>query len=104
MSELTNLPKPPSKKKRFGSVPKPDDASSTLSAPETAPAAEVPIPDQAPAAPTRKARGKTERTIQFGTRVSAAFDREFRDIAHNQRKKHVELLEDMLELYKKHKL
>ena len=100
-SVVTKLPKPPSKSnKRLGAIPSIDDASSTLAAPEHAPAA--PEEDSIQASESvRKARQKTERTIPFSTRVSAVFDREFRDIAHAKRLKHVELLEEMLDLYKK---
>lgn len=52
----------------------------------------------------RKARKKTNRTIPFATRVSQEFDDDFRRIAFENKLKHAELMEHMLELYKKHKL
>jgi flagellar hook-associated protein FlgK len=52
----------------------------------------------------RKARKKTNRTVPFSTRVSQQFDDEFRRIAFEGKLKHAELMEHMLELYKKHKL
>ncbi len=52
----------------------------------------------------KKARKKTNRTIPFATRVDEVFDNDFRKIAFENRLKHAELLEEMLELYKKHKL
>ena len=52
----------------------------------------------------RKARKKTNRTVPFSTRVNQRFDDEFRRIAFEGKLKHAELMEHMLELYKKHKL
>ena len=51
--------------------------------------------------PARKARKKTNRTIPFATRVSPSFDDEFRRIAFEGKLKHAELMEKMLEAYKK---
>lgn len=56
------------------------------------------------AEPTRKARNKTNRTIPFATRVSQEFDDSFRRIAFENKLKHAELMEKMLEMYKKHEL
>tara|TARA_B110000977_G_scaffold186954_1_gene253507 strand:- start:559 stop:834 length:276 start_codon:yes stop_codon:yes gene_type:complete len=53
---------------------------------------------------TRKAREKTNRTIPFATRVSKEFDDSFRRIAFENKLKHAELMEKMLELYKKQEL
>ncbi len=52
----------------------------------------------------KKARRKTNRTVPFATRVSPGFDDEFRRIAFESKLKHAELMEHMLEIYKKHKL
>lgn len=52
----------------------------------------------------RAARKKTNRTLPFSTRVSQQFDDEFRRIAFEGKLKHAELMEHMLELYKKNKL
>ena len=52
----------------------------------------------------KKARRKTNRTVPFSTRVNQQFDDEFRRIAFEGKLKHAELMEHMLELYKKHKL
>lgn len=52
----------------------------------------------------KKARSKTNRTIPFATRVSQEFDDSFRRIAFESKLKHAELMENMLELYKKHEL
>lgn len=52
----------------------------------------------------KKARNKTNRTIPFATRVSQEFDNSFRRIAFENKLKHAELMEKMLDLYKKHEL
>ena len=83
-------PKPKRKKTRFGTLP--DDASTTLEQPETAPAA----PDE----PKKKARKKTGRTVPFGTRVSEDFRTEFDRLAFEDKLKNVELLEAMMAAYK----
>ena len=56
------------------------------------------------AAPAKKARAKTNRTIPFSTRVSQAFDDDFRRIAFEGKMKHSELLEKALACYKNHEL
>ena len=92
---MAKLGKPPTKTKklgRFGAPPELTEASTTLEAPE-----------HAPESPTtqRKARRKTGRTIQFSTKVTSAFDEEFRELAFRNKLKHSELLEVFLETYKK---
>ncbi len=82
--------KPEPKKKRLGVPPALEDVSGTLEAPE-----------HAPAAPERKARAKTGRIVQFGTKVTPEFDERFRGIAFRAKLKHSELLEEMLEAYEK---
>jgi len=75
---------------RFGAPPQKDvENESVLDAPETAPA--------------KKARRKTGRTIQFSTRVTPEFNEEFRVLAFEKRLKKVELLELLLEEYKRNK-
>lgn len=54
--------------------------------------------------PIKKARKKTNRTIPFATRVSQAFDDDFRRIAFENKLKHAELMELALASYKKHEL
>jgi len=49
----------------------------------------------------RKARRKTNRTVPFSTRVSQEFDDDFRRFAFENKLKHAELMELMLDLYKK---
>lgn len=110
---MANFGKPPAKKKktRLGMPPLAEEASTTLDAPEHAPAPvkkETAIEAQSkPVAPKSKerslSRSKTGRTVTFGTRVSQEFDDEFREVAFREKKKHVELLEAMLKVYKKSK-
>lgn len=52
----------------------------------------------------RKARRKTNRTVPFSTRVSQEFDDDFRRFAFENKLKHAELMELMLEQYKKQSL
>jgi len=95
-----------SAKKRFGDMPKPEEAESNLSAPETAPAAKpVAHEKKVTKAKTRdqKARGKTGRTEPFGTRVSQEFLDDFNETAFLSKLKKVELLESMLAAYRKAK-
>ena len=49
----------------------------------------------------RKARRKTNRTVPFSTRVSQEFDDDFRRYAFENKLKHAELMELMLDFYKK---
>jgi len=96
---MTTFGTPPAKKKRtrLGVPPEVDEASTTLEAPEHAPVGPK------SEAPRQKHRSKTGRTVTFGTRVSQEFDEAFRELAFREKKKHVELLEDMLRVYQKHK-
>lgn len=99
---MANFGKPPVKKKktRLGMPPMADEASTTLKAPEHAPSPPVKA-EKVIEKPT--SRGKTGRTVTFGTRVSQEFDDDFREVAFREKKKHVELLEEMLRVYKKNK-
>lgn len=71
-------------------------ASDNLTAPEVAPA-------EAKTKRTQKARSKTGRTEPFGTRVSKEFIKDFNEVAYKSGLKKVELLEDMLEVYRSKK-
>ncbi len=86
---MTQFPTKPTKKKsRFGTPP--TDASTTIDQPE-----------HAPTVPTaKKARRKTGRTEPFGTRVSADFNTEFKRLMFEDGLKKVELLEEMIAVYK----
>lgn len=96
---MANLGKPPTSKKprksRFGDVPAPMAGQGVLQAPEHAPAAEGMTTQ------TKSAREPAKRTVQFNTKVTADFDRDFRLVAVGQGLKHGALLEDMLAVYKK---
>jgi hypothetical protein len=100
------------KKKRLGEPPPIEEAATSLSAPEIAPApvADVPAVQSVPtvAIPVsqmhvrrdgRSAR-KTNRTLPFATRVTADFDNEVRDIAEREGILLVEVLEKALQAYK----
>ena len=91
---MAKFGKPPKKSSRFGLPPELNESSSTLEAPEHAPALTINTT-------SKKARKKTGRTVQFATKVTADFDEEFREIAFRSKLKHSELLEKMLDEYKK---
>jgi hypothetical protein len=97
MTDLSRL-------KRLGAPPSPDEASTNLEAPETAPLG--PGQDHegrstATAGRRRDARSlrRTHRTLAFATRVSPEFDNRLRDIAERDGLKLVELLERALDAY-----
>ncbi|SMX45588.1 hypothetical protein [Octadecabacter ascidiaceicola] len=87
---VTKLPKKPAKKNRLGTPPA--DASTALEQPEHAPAKPEPA--------AKAVRKKTGRTEPFGTRVSPEWMKEFKMVAVQDGLKHVELLEEMLAVYK----
>lgn len=77
----------------------PPPARHTLKSPD-GPAPKIHNPLNAPeTAPNT--RRKTGRTVSFGTRVSPEFDEDFRTLAFREKMKHTELLEAMLDLYKR---
>jgi len=85
----------------LGAPPPLDEASNNLSAPEVAPVAS---PAQAPAAasndrPDGRSTRRTNRTVQFATRVTPEFDRRVRAIAASEGRLLVEILERALDLY-----
>jgi hypothetical protein len=92
MADLSKL-----KKRLPGSAPPPEDASTTLQKPETAPARVAPAPKRLDGRTLRK----TGRTVQFATRVSPEFDRRFRALAKRRGVLFTELLEEMLALAEK---
>lgn len=95
MADLSKLAK-----RRLGPPPTLDDASSTLAAPETAPAAPAHVKIRFKREDGRSAR-RTGRTLQFATRVSEDFDRRFRATAKRDGLLFAELLERSLEAYEK---
>lgn len=86
-------------KRSFGAPPTLDDTSGILAAPEVAPAAPEPEPRSAPSG-DRRTRKKTGRTVLFSTRVSADFDREFREVAERDNLLLTRLLELAFQAYK----
>ena len=95
------------KRRTLGAPPPPDEASSNLEAAEVAPPSA--IAPRAPAAQRprvgqgtrRDARSmrRTERTVQFATRVTPAWDEQIRQIAERDRLLLVEVLEKALDAY-----
>ncbi|KGT94738.1 hypothetical protein NG99_07000 [Erwinia typographi] len=92
------------RRKNLGTPPTPEDAATSLNAPEVAPA----IPDAGHLSTNaesyvrrdgRSAR-KTNRTLAFATRVTEDFDRQIRDIADMEGLKLVEVLEEALQALK----
>ena len=79
-----------------------EEASTNLSAPEAVPSVDVPAANPAPIARIdgRSAR-RTNRTLQFATRVKPEWDSELRTLAQRDGLLLVEVLERALELYKK---
>ncbi|ABS45759.1 MULTISPECIES: hypothetical protein [Yersinia pseudotuberculosis complex] len=88
------------KKGKLGTPPPLEEVATGLDAPELAPAPHI---EEQPTYIRRDGRSarKTNRTLAFATRVSPEFDAELRDIAEEKNLKLVELLEEMLEAYKK---
>ncbi len=93
MADFAKLKK--KKKNRFGTLPDLSQTENNLDQPELAPAEVKPEKVK-----KKKSRKKTGRTIQFATKVTADFDREFRKIAFNRNLKKTELLEECLKTFK----
>ena len=103
MADFKNL----KRRTTLGAPPPPDEASTNLEASEVAPSHAAP-PRAAPAKP-RAGQGaskrdgrsmrRTERTVQFATRVTPAWDEQIRQIAERDRMLLVEVLEKAIEAY-----
>jgi hypothetical protein len=93
-SKLKSLAAKQAKRKRMPAPPAPDEASPNLEAPEHAPASP---------APARRVDGRSlrrsNRTVQFATRVTVEFDERIRMIAERDRLMLVEVLERALDAY-----
>ena len=89
------------KRKTLGTPPPMEEASTNLHAPEAAPAVHVPLAgfELGPRMDGRSAR-RTNRTLQFATRVRPEWDAELRALAQRDGLLLVEVLERALELYK----
>ncbi|MGE5421617.1 MAG: hypothetical protein ACM3O2_00150 [Syntrophothermus sp.] len=87
-------------KRRLPPPPPPEDASTTLQEPEVAPAAAAPAPKESEQKKIdARTLRKTGRTIQFATRVTERFDRQFRAVAKRDNVMLATLLELALEAY-----
>lgn len=87
-------------KKRLAPPPTPDQVPENLRSPETAPAPVAAVESMGRVGGRRR-RSKTNRTIQFATRVTEEFDLRFRDIAERDGLLLAQLLEKALEAYEK---
>jgi hypothetical protein len=83
------------KRRSLPPPPAPDEASPNLKAPEHAPAAHMPLTKRIDG---RSAR-RSNRTVQFATRVTAEFDDRIRAIAARDGLLLVEVMERALEAY-----
>lgn len=83
------------KRRSLPPPPAPDEASPNLKAPEHAPAAHPPLTKRIDG---RSAR-RSNRTVQFATRVTAEFDDRIRAIAARDGLLLVEVMERALEAY-----
>jgi hypothetical protein len=90
MAKFPNLPR-----KDFGAPPSLETTTGILAAPELAPIS-PPQPNKQP-----KTRKKTGRTVLFSTRVSPAFDQEFRATAERDNLLLTRLLELSFAAYQK---
>ncbi|MCW3202193.1 hypothetical protein NWE50_19705 [Morganella morganii] len=105
MADVSKLKKLKGRRDELGAPPTLDEASTNLTAPEVAPVAR-PVaaanpPPQAPAAKKidgRSAR-KTNRTVQFATRVTPEWDARIRALAQREGVLLVEILEKALDHY-----
>ena len=110
MADFKNL----KRRTTLGAPPPLDEASSNLEAPEVAPPA-APAPARAATAPAKPRAGqgaakrdgrsmrRTDRTVQFATRVTPAWDEQIRQIAERDRLLLVEVLEKAIEAYEAHR-
>lgn len=104
--------------KNLGTPPSEDEASPNLSAPEVAPASAEELPASATPSPQTEVRiekapreyrrevdgrsaRRTNRTVQFATRVTPEFDERIRQIAQRDNLLLVEVMERALDSYEK---
>jgi hypothetical protein len=76
----------------------PRDPSRNLSAPEVAPASD----EDEQGLPDMRMMNRSARTIAFATKVKPSTARRINTLAISQRKRIVELLEDMVDVYEAH--
>jgi hypothetical protein len=91
------------KRRSLGAPPPLEEASTNLRAPEVAPAIQTPAATNTAPMPRLDGRSarRTNRTLQFATRVTPEWDAELRALAQRDGLMLVEVLERALELYKK---
>jgi hypothetical protein len=95
---MADLSKLKSRRSGLGAPPPAEDASENLHAPEHAPAHAAPVSAPAQRMDGRTAR-RSNRTLQFATRVSPEFDDRIRAIAARDGLMLVEVLERALDAY-----
>lgn len=106
MADLSKIKKLKGRRDELGLPPTLDEASTNLTAPEIAPVAELVAANPLLQAPTSKkidgrSARKTNRTIQFATRVTPEWDARVRLLAQREGVLLVEVLEKALALYEK---
>lgn len=105
MADVSKLKKLRGRRDELGTPPTLEEASANLAAPEVAPVAPAaPAPERTPRiAVTCKIDGrstrKTNRTVQFATRVTPEWDARIRAIAQQEGVLLVEVLEKALAAY-----
>jgi hypothetical protein len=87
------------RKNALGKPPSIEEASPNLQAPETAPA----DPPKAHQRIDGRSARRSNRTVQFATRVTPAFDARIREISARDNLLLVEILERALEAYESNK-
>ena len=105
MADVSKLKKLKGRRDELGAPPTLDEASTNLTAPEVAPVAPAarPASPQPQAQPVKKVDGrsarKTNRTVQFATRVTPEWDARIRALAQREGVLLVEILEKALDHY-----
>lgn len=88
------------KRKTLGAPPPMEEASTNLHAPEVVPAVHVAASSEPIQRMDGRSARRTNRTLQFATRVRPDWDAELRALAQRDGLLLVEVLERALELYK----
>ncbi|AMV00981.1 hypothetical protein [Xanthomonas citri] len=104
MADVSMLKKLKGRRDELGAPPTLDEASTNLTAPEVAPvtrpvAAANPPPQARPAKIDGRSARKTNRTVQFATRVTPEWDARIRALAQREGVLLVEILEKALAHY-----
>jgi len=103
MADVSKLKKLKGRRDELGAPPTLDEASTNLTAPEVAPVARPAAAKPPPQAAAKKIDGrsarKTNRTVQFATRVTPEWDARIRALAQREGVLLVEILEKALDHY-----